>query len=226
MEDFEKSVCPPNCGSRIAVWVMSSGETAVKDLEKSVCLPYLRSRIAVWAMSSGETAVKDLEKSVCLSDLGSRIAVWAMSSGETVVEDLQRIRVPFGPRLPHSNVGEDFGRSRSRKILKNPCAFRVIALALTYGDEMKIQFDDDDLAPLIERVVVRVLEQRETDDGKLGKRIAYTESEAATLIGVKPYVLRDCRLRGEVIGSRIGKRVMYSREELLKLLAKNKTEGC
>lgn len=89
---------------------------------------------------------------------------------------------------------------------------------------MKMQFDDDDLTPLIERVVTRVLAQHELDDGKLGNRLAYSEAEAAALIGVKPYVLRDARLRGEVIGSRIGKRIFYSRDELLKLLA-NQTEG-
>jgi len=90
---------------------------------------------------------------------------------------------------------------------------------------MKMQFDDDELTPLIERVVARVLDEREAIDVKLGKRVAYPEPEAAAMFGMKPHVLRDARLRGEVIGSRIGKRIFYSREELLKLLAKNQTNG-
>lgn len=90
---------------------------------------------------------------------------------------------------------------------------------------MKMQFDDDDLTPLIERIVTRVLNEREAIDAKLGKRIAFPEAEAAAMFGMKAHVLRDARLRGEVIGSRIGKRIVYSREELLKLLARNQTES-
>jgi hypothetical protein len=90
---------------------------------------------------------------------------------------------------------------------------------------MQMQFDDDDLMPLIERVVTRVLDEREAIDAKLGKRMAYPEPEAAAMFGMKPHVLRDARLRGEVVGSRIGKRIFYSRDELLKLLARNQTES-
>jgi hypothetical protein len=90
---------------------------------------------------------------------------------------------------------------------------------------MHVKFDDDDLEPLVEQVVARVLEQRTGNDAKLGTRLAFTEPEAAALLGMKPYVLRDARLRGETIGSRIGKKVYYSRDELLKLLARNQTNG-
>jgi len=90
---------------------------------------------------------------------------------------------------------------------------------------MQITFNDGDLEPLVTKVVAKVLADRESEGAKIGGRLAFTEPEAAALIGVKPYVLRDCRLRGEITGSRIGKRVMYSRDQLLKLLAKNQTEG-
>ena len=73
--------------------------------------------------------------------------------------------------------------------------------------------------------MAKVLAQRETDDGKFGNRLAYTEPEAAALLGIRPYVLRDCRLRGEIAGSKIGKRIFYSRDQLLELLAKNETQG-
>lgn len=90
---------------------------------------------------------------------------------------------------------------------------------------MKLQFDNDDLEPLVTKVVVKVLAEREENAEKFGGRLAFTEPEAAALLGVRPYVLRDCRLRGEIVGSKVGKRVMYSRETLLKFLAANRMEG-
>lgn len=90
---------------------------------------------------------------------------------------------------------------------------------------MKVDFEDDDLTPLIERVVSRVLSQREAESEQVGHRLAYPEAEAAALLSMKPHVLRDARLRGEVVASRIGKRVFYSRDALLKLLAKNQIDG-
>lgn len=90
---------------------------------------------------------------------------------------------------------------------------------------MQIKFEDRDLEPLIQRVVTRVLDQRQVNDATLGSRIGFTEAEAAGLLGMKPYVLRDARLRGEIVGSRIGKKIYYDRDELLKLLTRNRTEG-
>jgi hypothetical protein len=90
---------------------------------------------------------------------------------------------------------------------------------------MQIRFDDNDLEPVVTQVLAKVLAQREADSEKFGGRLAFTEPEAAALLGMKPYVLRDARLRGEVIGSRIGKRIFYSRDQLLKLLVQNQTEG-
>ena len=37
-------------------------------------------------------------------------------------------------------------------------------------------------------------------------RLAFTEPEAAALLGVKPHVLRDCRRRGELQGAKVGSR--------------------
>jgi hypothetical protein len=90
---------------------------------------------------------------------------------------------------------------------------------------MQITLDDGDLEPLITKVVAKVLAQREVNGEKLGDRLAYNEAEAAALLGVKAHVLRDCRLRGELVGSKVGKRVMYSRDTLLKFLAANQLKG-
>ena len=71
----------------------------------------------------------------------------------------------------------------------------------------------DDVAELdaaIERITARVLD-RFGD----ANRIAYTEPEAASLFGFAPHVVRDARIRGELKGSKLGKKWCYSRAELL-----------
>ncbi|MEX2140578.1 MAG: helix-turn-helix domain-containing protein [Pirellulales bacterium] len=81
-----------------------------------------------------------------------------------------------------------------------------------------ILFDDAVLRPLIERVVGTVLDRLESQREAVGERIAYSEAEAASLLGVQRHVLRDARLRGELFGCRVGKRICYEREELLRFL--------
>ena len=90
---------------------------------------------------------------------------------------------------------------------------------------MQINLDDADVESLVTKVVAKVLAEREATDTKFGNRLAFTEPEAAALIGVQPHTLRDCRLRGELVGSKVGKRVMYSRDTLLKFLASTQIEG-
>ena len=58
---------------------------------------------------------------------------------------------------------------------------------------------------------------------KLGGRLAYTEAEAASLVGVERHVLRDARLRHEIEASRVGKRIVYTRDELLRFLHAQRT---
>ena len=86
---------------------------------------------------------------------------------------------------------------------------------------MKIDFTSDDLRPLVATIVAETLRQlaeaeRKLPDGRLG----FPESEAAQRMGVAQHVLRDARLRGEIKGRRVGKRIVYSRAELLKYLEK------
>jgi hypothetical protein len=50
-------------------------------------------------------------------------------------------------------------------------------------------------------------------------RLAYTESEAAQMLGVADHVLRDVRLRGEIRGKKVGKRWMYPKDTLIQFLA-------
>lgn len=85
---------------------------------------------------------------------------------------------------------------------------------------MNLSFDPQDLRPLVEQVVTETIERLEAARAMVGDRLAYDEPEAAALIGVRRHVLRDARLRGEVIASRIGKRTVYTREELLRFLGR------
>ena len=83
---------------------------------------------------------------------------------------------------------------------------------------LNIFFDDVALRPLIERIVGTVLEQIRSDLSAAGDRLAYSEPEAAALLGVHRHVLRDARLRGELSGCRVGKGIRYERDELLRFL--------
>ena len=84
---------------------------------------------------------------------------------------------------------------------------------------MKLDASDiQGLEPVIAIVVGQVLGRIEAERAKLDKKLAYSEAEAATLLGVKRYVLRDARLRGEIAARRIGREYRYSRDSLLKFV--------
>ena len=88
---------------------------------------------------------------------------------------------------------------------------------------MKIEFDTADLAPLIRQIVAEARAEQEADHARLNGRIALWEPEAAAAIGVQPHALRDLRLRGKVKASRLGRRVVYARDDLLQLLREQQT---
>ena len=77
-----------------------------------------------------------------------------------------------------------------------------------------LDLDSDDVRPLIERTVEETIRRIEADNAKIGGQLGYPEPEAAALLGLKPHVLRDCRLRGEISASKVGKRLIYTAEEL------------
>ena len=70
-----------------------------------------------------------------------------------------------------------------------------------------------ELRPLIGEVVRSVLEQ--TEATLSDKRLAYSEREAAALLGVRQHVLRDARLRGLIRARLLGKKYLYSRSALI-----------
>jgi hypothetical protein len=65
--------------------------------------------------------------------------------------------------------------------------------------------------------------QLEADRAKLGSRLAYTEEEAARLLGLEPHQLRDERGRGRITFSRIvGRRIRYTPEDLAEYLRRSR----
>jgi len=87
---------------------------------------------------------------------------------------------------------------------------------------VRIEFDHDALRPLVHLAVAEALDRMEAERAKLNGRLAFTEPEAAVLLGVKPHVLRDCRRRGELQGAKVGSRIVYTRADLLEFLERQK----
>ena len=86
---------------------------------------------------------------------------------------------------------------------------------------MKIDLSVDDLQPLVVAIVDEALERiaksaRKLPDG----RLAFTEAEAAQRLGIPQHSLRDARLRGEIHGRRVGKRILYARDTLIAFVSK------
>ncbi len=80
----------------------------------------------------------------------------------------------------------------------------------------------EDREALIETVVRRTLEEegrwacRLPDDG----RLAFSEPEAAAMLSMNPWQLRDERLRGRITASKIaGRKIRYTKQDLLDYLA-------
>jgi hypothetical protein len=76
---------------------------------------------------------------------------------------------------------------------------------------MQLQFDPEELRKLIREVVGEVLATINWPTG----RLALTEFEAAQACGVGRHVLRDLRLSGRIKGRKLGKKVLYTRDDLL-----------
>jgi len=87
---------------------------------------------------------------------------------------------------------------------------------------VKIEFDHDALRPLVNLAVAEALDRMEEERARFNGRLAYTEPEAAVLLGVKPHVLRDCRRRGELRGAKVGSKIVYTRSDLVAFLERQK----
>jgi hypothetical protein len=85
---------------------------------------------------------------------------------------------------------------------------------------LSLHLDPHALLPIIQAVVAEVLAQTDGDRKALDAKLAFSEEEAARLLSLEPWVLRDERLRGRIQASQIvGKRIRYTREDLVRYLA-------
>jgi hypothetical protein len=90
-----------------------------------------------------------------------------------------------------------------------------------------VQLTVDQLRPLVEAVVGETIRQLEADRQHLnGGVLAYSEAEAAKLLGLEEHQLRDERRRGRIRASQIvGRRIRYQRGDLLAYLAERRVNG-
>ncbi len=82
---------------------------------------------------------------------------------------------------------------------------------------MKLQFDPNDLRPIIAECVAATIREIETIRVQFSEKLLHTEPEAAAILGLKPGHLGDLRRRGEVPHQKLGERVFYSRTDILKI---------
>jgi hypothetical protein len=83
-----------------------------------------------------------------------------------------------------------------------------------------LELGPDALRPLISEIVAEAVRQLEAARAEIPEgRLAFSEEEAARLLGLQPHVLRDERRRGRIAASSIvGRRIRYTREDLMSYL--------
>ncbi|MHC4404859.1 MAG: helix-turn-helix domain-containing protein [Planctomycetota bacterium] len=84
-----------------------------------------------------------------------------------------------------------------------------------------MRLDANEIDALVDALAERladVLERREEASARVNGRLAYSEAEAAALLGVERHVLRDCRRRGEITARLVGKGYRYAHDELVAFL--------
>jgi hypothetical protein len=91
---------------------------------------------------------------------------------------------------------------------------------------VNLQLDADALRPLVREIVAETLAAVEQDRQALGDKLAIGEAEAARLLSLATHQLRDERLRGRISASvGPGRKILYSREDLLDYLRSRRWEG-
>jgi hypothetical protein len=83
----------------------------------------------------------------------------------------------------------------------------------------------DTLRPLVTEIVEECLARLEAAKGALPEKMAYSEPEAAQLMGLNVHQLRDERLRGRISVSRVvGNKIRYLHADLVGYLTRNRNE--
>jgi excisionase family DNA binding protein len=90
---------------------------------------------------------------------------------------------------------------------------------------MHIQFPAEDLRPLVRDVVRELIPELQALIPATRDRDGYSEQEAADRLGLKVWVLRDARKRGEITASKItGRRIRYTQRDIDEYLASHRYE--
>lgn len=86
--------------------------------------------------------------------------------------------------------------------------------------------NSDELKPLVREIVQSVLAECDHLKSCLNGKLAVNEPEAAAMLGLNPWQLRDLRLAGKITHTRIvGGRVRYTPEDLLEYLRLGRETG-
>ena len=90
----------------------------------------------------------------------------------------------------------------------------------------ELRLDESELRPLVKSVIAEVLMELEQLKETHGGRLAYTEAEAANMLGLNQHQLRDIRRRGEISHSRIvGNQIRYTHQDLMGYLNRGRREA-
>jgi hypothetical protein len=88
---------------------------------------------------------------------------------------------------------------------------------------VKIDLEAADLEPLIQRITAEVIAQLRHDKSKLGDRLTFTEPEAAALLNMETWQLRDERRDKRIAASVVrGGRIVYSRPDIMTYLERRR----
>lgn len=86
---------------------------------------------------------------------------------------------------------------------------------------LSLQIDEESVRQLAETLVKQILEAMSWPPG----RLALTEAEAAEATGVGRHVLRDLRQAGKLSCTKVGKRYLYRRSDLMELLDRHANQN-
>ncbi len=88
-----------------------------------------------------------------------------------------------------------------------------------------LELSPDELRPLVQTVVKEVLKELETRRQLVNGKLAFSEAEAAEMIGLNSWQLRDLRLEGKITHCRIvGRRIRYTPKDLEDYLDRGREE--
>ena len=89
-----------------------------------------------------------------------------------------------------------------------------------------LRLSTEELQPLVKEVLKVVLAEQNQVQQLLNGKMAFREEQAAELLGLNPWQLRDLRLAGKIGFHRIvGNRIRYSTDDLKAYLEKTHQPG-